>query len=110
MNRHTPVVRPDIQTDDLGPNADTLRQVARDFGTPCWLYNAGEIRRRVASLGDFDAPLCGLAVIEELCGRRTQAVDPFGAHLDRACQALQRHQANIIETAARLVRDVPRQR
>jgi diaminopimelate decarboxylase len=54
MNHHTPVVGPDLQVDDLGPSADTLRQVARDFGTPCWLYDAGEIRRRVASLGAFD--------------------------------------------------------
>ncbi len=59
---------------------------------------------------DFYAPLCGLAVIEELCGRRSQAVDPFGAHLDRACQALQPHQANVIEAAAHLVRDVPHPR
>lgn len=54
MNRHTPLVRHGMQADEPGPSADLLRQVARDFGTPCWLYDAGEIRRRVASLGAFD--------------------------------------------------------
>ena len=63
MNRHTPVVRPSrpsIQTDDPGPAADTLQQVARDFGTPCWLYDAGEIRRRVASLLGIRVHLAGI--------------------------------------------------
>lgn len=56
---------------------------------------------------DFYAPLCGLAVIEELSGHRTAIQDPFAAHLDRAAQQLQPHQAAVIDAAARLVKDVP---
>lgn len=33
---------------------DILREVARRFGTPCWVYDADEIRRRVISLSGFD--------------------------------------------------------
>lgn len=33
---------------------DTLREAARRYGTPCWVYDAAEIRRRVASLSGFD--------------------------------------------------------
>jgi acetoin utilization deacetylase AcuC-like enzyme len=59
---------------------------------------------------DFYAPLCGLAVVEELSGHRTAVQDPFAAHLDRAAQRLQPHQAEVIGAAARLVGDVPRPR
>lgn len=31
-----------------------LREAAQRFGTPCWVYDATEIRRRVASLSGFD--------------------------------------------------------
>ncbi|WP_411883269.1 diaminopimelate decarboxylase [Polaromonas sp. YR568] len=42
-----PALRPSLSD-------DTLREAARRFGTPCWVYDAAEIRRRVASLAGFD--------------------------------------------------------
>ena len=33
---------------------DILREAARRYGTPCWVYDAMEIRRRVVSLSAFD--------------------------------------------------------
>ncbi|WP_411883268.1 class II histone deacetylase [Polaromonas sp. YR568] len=57
---------------------------------------------------DFYAPLCGLAVVEELSGHRTAVQDPFVSHLSRAAQRLQPHQAEVIDAAAKLVEDVPR--
>ena len=56
---------------------------------------------------DFYAPLCGLAVLEELSGHRTAVVDPFVSHLNRAAQRLQPHQAEVISAASKLVPAVP---
>lgn len=57
---------------------------------------------------DFYAPLCGLAVVEELSGHHTAVQDPFQSHLSRAAQRLQPHQTEVIEAAAKLLEDVPR--
>lgn len=35
-------------------SSETLRQLAREHGTPLWVYDAGTIRRRVADLQAFD--------------------------------------------------------
>lgn len=35
-------------------NDSLINQLARDFGTPFWLYDADSIRRRTAQLGAFD--------------------------------------------------------
>ncbi|MBA3595463.1 MAG: class II histone deacetylase [Polaromonas sp.] len=57
---------------------------------------------------DFYAPLCGLAVVEELSGYRTAVQDPFVSHLDRSAQRLQPHQAEVITAVGKLIEDVPR--
>ncbi len=36
-----------------GLSQEILREAARRFGTPCWVYDADEIRRRVATLKSF---------------------------------------------------------
>jgi acetoin utilization deacetylase AcuC-like enzyme len=59
---------------------------------------------------DFYAPLCGLAVLEELSGHRTAVQDPFVTHLDRDAQRLQPHQETVIDAVARMVVDVPSSR
>jgi acetoin utilization deacetylase AcuC-like enzyme len=48
-------------------------------------------------------PFCGLAVLEELTGHRTAVEDPFAARLrEFPGQALQPHQREVIDAAARL--------
>jgi len=56
---------------------------------------------------EFYTPFCGLAVIEALSGIDTGVVDPFQFHLTKPVQALQPHQAEIIEQAAALVDLMP---
>lgn len=35
-------------------STDTLREIARTHGTPCWAYDAATIRQRIAALRSFD--------------------------------------------------------
>ncbi|NIB40751.1 class II histone deacetylase [Pseudomaricurvus alkylphenolicus] len=45
-------------------------------------------------------PFCALAVLEQLCGHRSNITDPFKDRIEKLkYQALQLHQANVIETA-----------
>jgi acetoin utilization deacetylase AcuC-like enzyme len=54
-------------------------------------------------------PFCGLPVLEELSGIRTDVVDPYLEELmQMGGQALQPHQAAVIESAAALAASVPR--
>jgi acetoin utilization deacetylase AcuC-like enzyme len=55
----------------------------------------------------FYTPYCGLAVIEELSGVRTDAEDPFGHHIAKPGQKLLLHQADVIAEAAAMVAEVP---
>jgi acetoin utilization deacetylase AcuC-like enzyme len=53
-------------------------------------------------------PFCGLAVIEELAGVRTDVTDPyFPPERELAYDALQPHQADVVDRAAALVQAVP---
>ena len=53
-------------------------------------------------------PFCGLAVIETLAGLRTDATDPYLDELmQMAGQALQPHQATVIDAAAAVAGRVP---
>ncbi|MBA3595464.1 MAG: diaminopimelate decarboxylase [Polaromonas sp.] len=45
---------PEVPALRLSLSDDILREAARRFGTPCWVYDAADIRRRVASLAGFD--------------------------------------------------------
>jgi diaminopimelate decarboxylase len=38
----------------IADREDLFREVAAKYGTPCWVYDAGEIRRRIANLERFD--------------------------------------------------------
>jgi hypothetical protein len=50
------------------------------------------------------APYCGLAVLEEMTGHRTQVQDPWGPHIAAwGQQALQPHQGAAIAAAAALL-------
>jgi acetoin utilization deacetylase AcuC-like enzyme len=52
-------------------------------------------------------PFCGLAIIEELCGARTEIRDPFlDLAKNRAYQDLQSHQEAVIEQARSLLADI----
>ncbi len=54
-------------------------------------------------------PFCGLPIIEEFAGVRTEVVDPYLDELMRmGGQALMPHQAAVIDAAAALVQDIPR--
>jgi len=54
-------------------------------------------------------PFCGLAVVEELAGIRTEVVDPYLEELmQMGGQDLRPHQAEVIEAAAALVQNIPR--
>ncbi len=49
-------------------------------------------------------PFAALAIIEQLCGHRTDIIDPLGEFIATyGGQALQPHQADVIEQAAKLV-------
>ena len=53
-------------------------------------------------------PYCGLAVLEEMSGIRTQVADPWAETMDLwGGQTLQPHQAAVITEAARLVARIP---
>jgi acetoin utilization deacetylase AcuC-like enzyme len=53
-------------------------------------------------------PFCGLATMEELTGERTEVIDPFlPLFTGMGGQALQPHQAQVIEAAAALVTRIP---
>ncbi len=53
-------------------------------------------------------PFCGLAVIEEFAGIRTQVVDPYLDELMHiGGQDLQPHQAAAVDAAAALVGNIP---
>jgi acetoin utilization deacetylase AcuC-like enzyme len=55
------------------------------------------------------APFCGLAVMEQLSGLRTEVEDPWEGPIgSMGWQALQPHQEAAIEAAAAYVEDVPR--
>jgi acetoin utilization deacetylase AcuC-like enzyme len=55
----------------------------------------------------FYAPWCGLAVMEQLSGIRTDAADPYDYAAAWPGQSLQPHQAAAIDAAAALVARVP---
>ena len=56
----------------------------------------GRLRSRVT-------PFCGLAVLEELAGFRTEVEDPFAARLrEFPGQALESHQREVVDRAGRL--------
>ena len=49
-------------------------------------------------------PFCGVAVLEELSGARTDVVDPFGVNFDNSpAHELLPHQAQVVEAAAAVV-------
>lgn len=53
-------------------------------------------------------PFCGLAVIEELAGERTEATDPLAGWYSRiGGQELQPHQADLLERAAEQLASLP---
>ena len=53
-------------------------------------------------------PFCGLAVIEELSGRRSPVIDPYLAEFEMmGGHALLPHQEDVIDAAAKLVERVP---
>lgn len=54
MTLHQPIASPVGQVRRPELSHDILRQAATEFGTPCWVYDAAEIRRRVMSLTGFD--------------------------------------------------------
>jgi acetoin utilization deacetylase AcuC-like enzyme len=55
----------------------------------------------------WQAPYCGLAVLEELSGVRTAITDPFLPMIrDWAQQELQPHQSQAIDTAAALLKNI----
>jgi acetoin utilization deacetylase AcuC-like enzyme len=57
---------------------------------------------------EFHVPYCGLAVMEELSGIKTKVRDPFLSEMMQwGGQALQPHQAAVLEKAAALVARVP---
>lgn len=56
---------------------------------------------------EFYTPFCGIAVLEELSGIRTQVNAPFLQHLKKPVQQMQPDQATIIENAACLAAQVP---
>ena len=55
----------------------------------------------------FVVPFCGLAVVEELSGIRTEVDDPFLAAIEGYGQALRPHQADAVALAAANVELVP---
>lgn len=55
----------------------------------------------------FYAPWCGLAVMEQLAGTRTDAVDPYMFANDHPGQTLKPHQEAVIDIAARSVPLIP---
>ncbi|MGB8817408.1 MAG: class II histone deacetylase [Rhizobiaceae bacterium] len=59
---------------------------------------------------EFYAPFCGLAVLEELSGIKTEVVDPFLQHLKKPVHQMGADQAAVIEAAARLASHVPQPR
>lgn len=52
-------------------------------------------------------PFCGLAVLEELAGHRTEVVDPYLAAIEGYGQQLRLHQAEAVARAAALLPGVP---
>jgi acetoin utilization deacetylase AcuC-like enzyme len=53
------------------------------------------------------APYCGLAIVEEMSGIRTGVEDPWAPHMAKwGQQALQPHQAQAIDNAAKLVANI----
>lgn len=56
---------------------------------------------------EFYTPFCGLAVMEELSGIKTDVEDPFAHHINKSVQLLQPHQATVLEQAKKLLLNVP---
>jgi hypothetical protein len=57
---------------------------------------------------EFYVPFCGLAVVEELAGERTEVVDPYLDEARRmAGHSLISAQIEVIDAAAQLVRTIP---
>ena len=57
---------------------------------------------------EFYTPFCGIAVLEELSGIKTEVKDPFLQHLQKPVHQLQPDQAAVIEHAATLAAQVPK--
>jgi len=83
-------------------HSETYREMTRQVGTLARSYCSG--RLVICHEGGYSptyVPFCGLAVIEELAGTRTDVADPYlGWYSNLGGQQLQPHQSVAIERAA----------
>lgn len=88
--------------------AETFRQMTRHMMAAARvLCDERLLLIHEGGYSEFYTPYCGLAVMEELSGIKTEVVDPFGFHIGKPGQKLQPHQNDIVGLAASLVTNVP---
>ena len=89
--------------------SDTYRAMAsRILGAAHSLCAGRLVATHEGGYSNAYVPFCGLAVLEEFSGLRTEVADPYLEELMlMAGQELAPHQAAAIEAAAALVRHIP---
>ncbi|MES2938738.1 MAG: class II histone deacetylase [Pseudomonadota bacterium] len=88
--------------------AETYRLMTRALvGAAGRLCGGRLLMTHEGGYSNFYAPYCGLAVMEELSGIKTEVSDPFGFHIHKPTQRLQPHQKAVIDAAALRVAHVP---
>ena len=91
-------------------NSETYRLMARAVKAAASELCGGRmVATHEGGYSNAYVPFCGLAVIEELAGIRTQATDPYLEELmQMAGHELLPHQASVIDAAAALAAQTPR--
>ena len=90
--------------------SDTYRAMANRIVTAAATLCAGRlVATHEGGYSNAYVPFCGLPIIEEFAGLRTEVVDPYLDELmQMGGQALMPHQAAVIDAAAALVQNIPR--
>ena len=89
--------------------SETFRELTRLLmSAAAALCNGRIVATHEGGYSNEYVPFCGLAVLEELSGVRTAAVDPYLAEFEyTASRELLPHQDAAVNAAARLVTGVP---